>query len=119
MKRRSISAVADRCLLSWKFPVSAAITGCVLWMAAVLCVLAVYSFTHTGSGAQHGFFELLWRLEKTNVIFIRSVLVIFALCIICQLFKRQWNPLSQRLSAPCLCQLWGRPRSTGFIMDGD
>ena len=91
MKRRSISAVAGRCLLSWKFPVSAAITGCVLWMAAVLCVLAVYSFTHTGPGAQHGFFELLWRLEKTNVIFIRSALVIFAFGFICQLFKRQWK----------------------------
>ena len=91
MKRRSIGAMADRCLSSWKFPVSAAIIGCVLWMAVVLGMLAVYSFTHTGSGAQYGFFELLWRLEKTNVIFIRSALVIFALCFICQLFKRQWK----------------------------
>ena len=117
MKRRSIGAVADRCLSSWKFPVSAAIIRCVLWMAVVLGVLAVYSFTHTGSGAQHGFFELLWRLEKTNVIFIRSALVIFAFGFICQLFKRQWKSAAATFVGALFVSIMG-PASEHWLSYG-
>ena len=91
MKRRSIGVAADGCLSSWKFPASVAIIGCAVWMAVVLCILAVYSLTHTGFGAQRGFLELLLRLEKTNVVFIRIALVVSALVFVYQLFKRRWK----------------------------
>ena len=91
MKRRSIGVAADGCLSSWKFPASVAIIGCVLWMAVVLCILAVYSLTHTGPGAQSGFLELVLRLEKTNVVFIRIALLVSVLGFVYQLFKRRWK----------------------------